>query len=247
MSIDTLGQRSAEDLRTAASEIDVERSLRDAVGRERPAWRWTTVLVAATVVLVLVVVWAGSSVMTDEQSAPPLDSAPAEIVGRGVSVDIQATVPEGWEVVRDAQTVELRPLDGSDSAITMVGQPVKVYEPPDYRLKPLREDLVVWTTTHPDLEVTYKWGLDGPNFAWHGTEMRLGLKRGNETPLVPLPSGTTPLAISDADQTFLWDVIYLSDSPPLLVASRSPSADDPVLKAARDELLQSLTITTPSN
>ena len=202
-------------------------------------------------VLVLVLGWVGSRLITDEQSAPPLDSAPRDIVGGRLSVPVELTVPSGWVVTRDAQAVVLRPLDGSSSSITLVGQPVMVYEPPDYRLKPLRDDLVVWTTTHPDLEVSDQFGLDGPGFAWTGTEMELALSAGSsDVPLVPVPGRPyplTPLDITKADRTFLWDVIYLTDSPPLLVASQSPIPDDAVLKSARNELLQSLQVTSPPN
>lgn len=248
MSIDTLGHRAAEDLRSATAGIDVERMLNLAPTRRASARRWTTVVVVATVLLVLVLGWAGSRVMTDEQSAPPLDSAPTDVVGGRLSVPVEVTVPSGWVASRDAQNVELRPADGSERSITLVGQPVKVFEPPDYDLKPLRDDLVVWMRTHPDLQVSDDFGIDGPDFAWTGTERELAVPpRMGEIPLAPLPSGPDPLTVTSQDGTFLWDVIYLSDSPPLLVVSRSPLADDPVLKPARDELLQSLTITTPPN
>lgn len=248
MSIDTLGRRAAADLRSATSGVDVERSLTQARARGRTPRRWMTVVVVATVLLVLVLGWAGSRVMTDEQSAPPLDSAPSEVVGGRLSVPVEVTVPSGWGVLRDAQAVELRPLDGSDRSIILVGQPGMVFEPPAYRLKPLVEDLVVWTTSQPDLKVRDRFGIDGPGFAWAGTEMELALRPGtSEVPLVPLPSGPDPVTITDADRTFLWDVVYLTDSPPLLVASRSSSADDVVLKSARAELLQSLQVNPPPN
>jgi hypothetical protein len=57
----------------------------------------------------------------------------------------------------------------------------------------------------------------------------------------------TPLSITEQDRTFLWDVIYLTDSPPLLMASRSSIPNDAELKSARNELLQSLQVNPPPN
>jgi hypothetical protein len=251
MSIDTLGHRAAEDLRSAVADLDVERSLTQALAPRESARRWATALVVATVVMVLVLGWVGSGLFTDEQSAPPLDSAPRDVVGGRLSVPVELTVPEGWGVTRDAQAVVLHPLDGSNSSMTLIGQPVMVYQPPDYRLRPLGEDIVVWTTTHPDLKVSDRFGLDGPGFAWTGTEMELALSAGaSDVPLVPVPGRPyplTPLEITTADRTFLWDVVYLADSPPLVVASQSPIPDDAALKAARSELLQSLQVNPPPN
>ena len=250
MSIDTLGLQAAEVLRDATADVDVERSLNLALTPRAVTRRWTTVLVVAAVVTVLVLGWVGSRLVTDEQSAPPLDLAPREVVGDGLSVPVRLTVPEGWVVKRDARAVVLSPLDGSSSSMTLLGQPVMVYQPPDFRLRPLREDLVVWTTTHPDLQVRDQFGLDGPGFAWSGTEMELALADGaSNVPLVPVPGrpSLAPLEITTSDRTFLWDVIYLTDSPPLLVASQSPIADDAALKSARDELLQSLQASPPPN
>lgn len=256
MSVDTLGHRAAQDLHAAASTVDVERSLEQALAdRRRRTWQ-VTLLVAATAIAVVVAWLATTDLFAGEQSAPPADRAPRDVVGARLSVPVEVTVPTGWIAGRDAQAVELRPADGSNRSITLVGQPVLVYEPPDYQLRPLREDLVVWTRTRSDLKVSEPFGLDGPGFAWSGTEMILVLRPGlEEAPLVALTAAegnhgglsyrNDSLTITSADETFLWDVIYLTDSPPLLVASRSPDADDPVLKAARDELLQSLVVTTP--
>ena len=177
MSLDTVARAGNDALQSASASRRRRRAVAEPValappeagspgptaGRRRPwSWCWS-------------VGWVGSRLVTDEQSAPPLDSAPSEVVGARLSVPVELTVPEGWVVTRDAQAVELRPLDGSDRSITLVGQPVMVYQPPDYQLKPLRDDLVVWTTTHPDLEVSDQFGLDGPDFAWTGTEMELAL------------------------------------------------------------------------
>lgn len=252
MSLDTLGLLAAQDLRAAASEVEVERSLqRSLTGRRRGRAVGAAMLVVAVVAAVVVGWLATHDLFRGEESAPPLDSGPAVTVGDRLSVPVALTVPEGWDVRRDDRAVELRPLDRSDRSITLVGQPVMVFEPPDYQLRPLREDLVVWTTTHPDLDVSDQFGLDGPGFAWTGTEMTLSLKPdATEIPLVPKPAtdrDLSTLSVKGADKTFLWDVIYLTDSPPLLVASRSSTPDDPVLKAGRDELLQSLVITTPAN
>jgi hypothetical protein len=206
---------------------------------------------------VVVVGWFGLRVvLEDQQSAPPLNDAPRQIVGSRLSVPATLTVPDGWGVVRDAESVELRPLNGGDQTITVVGQPVVVFEPPDYQPVPLRDDLVVWTTTRSDLRVSDRFGLDGPGFAWTGTQMTLALRAGiDEAPLVALRRGggdhwglsyrNDALTITSADETFHWDVIYLTDSPPLVVASRSSVPDDDVLKAARNELLESLQLTTP--
>lgn len=252
MSLDTLGLLAAQDLHAAASEVDVERSLqRSLTGRPRGRAVGAAILVVAVVAAVVVGWLATHDLFGGEQSAPPLDRAPAQVVGGRLSVDVELQVPEGWKVIRDAQAVVLRSSDESGSSMTLIGQPVMVYQPPDYRLKPLREDLVVWTTTHPDLEVSDRFGLDGPDFAWTGTEMELGLSAGSaDVPLVPVPGRPYPLTrleITRADRTFLWDVISLPDSPPLLVASQSPIPDDAGLKSARNELLQSLVITTPAN
>lgn len=249
MSLDTVARRATAALHSAASDLDVDRALALSVHNHRRSRFAGPLLVAATLLLVLAAGWLGSRLVTDEQSAPPLDSAPRDVVGDRLSVPVELSVPEGWVVTRDAQAVVLNPQGGSDRSITMVGQPVMVYEPPDYRLKPLRDDLVVWTTTHPDLEVSDQFGLDGPDFAWTGTEMELALPAGAPSvPLVPVPGRPYPLTrldITQADRTFLWDVIYLTDSPPLLVASRSSIADDPHLKAARNALLQSLQVNPP--
>jgi hypothetical protein len=208
-------------------------------------------LVAAVLVLLLAVGWVGSQLVTDEQSAPPLGPAPSETVGARLSVPVEVSVPEGWVVARDAQAVVLNPQDGSERSIILLGQPVVVYQPPTYEAKPLRDDLVVWTTTHPDLEVSDQFGLDGPDFAWTGTEMELSLRKGaSDVPLVPIPGRPYPMTsldITDQDKTFLWDVIYLTDSPPLLMASQSPRSDDADLKSARNELLQSLQVNPAPN
>lgn len=248
MSLDTLGRRAAQDLRAAASTSDVERSLQQALDRDRRRPWKLALLVAATAIAVVVAWLATTDLFPSRHSAPPADGDAREVVGVRLSVPVEAAVPQGWVTSRDAASVELRPADGSDRSITLVGQPVVVYEPPSYDLKPLREDLVVWTRTHPDLRVSDDWGIDGPDFAWTGTEMRLSVPPGTEAiPLVPLPSDAGRLTVTSGDGTFLWDVIYLADSPPLLVASRSPVADDQPLKTARDELLESLTITAPPN
>lgn len=252
MSLDTLGLLAAQDLHAAASEVDVERSLQRALaGRRRGRAVSATILVVAVVAVVVVGWLASHNLFGGEQSVPPLDSGPAVVVGAQLSVPVALTVPEGWEVRRDDRAVELRPLDRSDRSITLVGQPVMVFEPPGYQLRPLREDLVVWTTTHPDLEVSDQFGLDGPGFAWTGTELTLSLKPDmSKVPLVPKPAtdrDLSTLSVKAADKTFLWDVIYLTDSPPLVVASRSSTPDDPVLKAGRDELLQSLQTSPPPN
>lgn len=258
MSIDTLGFRAAGELFAATEALDAERSLHAALtpGPRRDAR--SAVLVAACLVLVVVVGWLGMRVvLQDQQSAPPLDDAPRQIVGSRLSVPATASVPDGWGVVRDAESVELRPFNGADQTITVVGQPVVVFEPPDYQPVPLRDDLVVWTTTRSDLKVSDRFGLDGPGFAWTGTQMTLALRSGiDEAPLVAMKGGggdhwglsyrNDALTITSADRTFHWDVIYLTDSPPLLVASRSATADDAALNAAREELLQSLQVTAPT-
>jgi hypothetical protein len=248
MSIDTLGTQAAERLRLAASECDAEHALADALARNRhDRVRSATLLVAAVAVAVIVGWLAAHELFGGERSAPPLDSAPAPVVGERLSVPVSFPVPEGWEATRDAQTVELRPQNGSDRSITLVGQPVMVFEPPDYDLKPLRDDLIVWVETRNDLKVTDQFGLDGPDFAWAGTETQLSLKPGiDEAPLIPLPGGPDPLVITDAHRTFHWDVIYLTDSPPLVIASRSADADDDVLETARDALLESLQVPPPN-
>jgi hypothetical protein len=251
MSLDTVARQATIALQSAVSDADVDRALTQTVEHRRQNRLAEPLLVAAVLVLLLAVGWVGSQLVTDEQSAPPLDPAPSEIVGARLSVPVEVTVPDGWSVQRDAQAVVLIPQDASDMSITMVGQPVVVYQPPVYQLKPLRDDLVVWTTTHPDLEVNDQFGLDGPGFAWTGTEMELGLRKGaSDIPLVPIPGRPypmTPLDITEQDKTFLWDVIYLTDSPPLLVASRSSIPNDADLKSARNELLQSLQVNPPPN
>jgi hypothetical protein len=255
MSLDTVARRASTTLRSAVSDADIDRALHHALDRSDDNRRWIRLagplLVAAVLVLLLAVGWAGSQLLTTEQSAPPLQPAPSETVGARLSVPVEASVPDGWNVQRDARAVELGPMDGSDRSIILLGQPVVVYQSPDYQLKPLREDLVVWTTTHPDLEVSDQFGLDGPDFAWTGTEMELALRRGtSDVPLVPIPGRPypmTPLSITEQDRTFLWDVIYLTDSPPLLMASRSSIPNDAELKSARNELLQSLQVNPPPN
>jgi hypothetical protein len=246
MSIDTLGARAAQDLFDATADLDVERALGSVQHRFSGRRRTFTLLVAACAVLLLIAGWLGArTVLQDRESAPPLDDNPAQVVGSGLSVPAQLSVPDGWTAVRDASTVELRPSDGSDSSITLVGQPVKVYQPPRYRLAPLAEDLMVWTTKHPDLEVSDRFGLDGPGFAWTGTQMTLAVAPSStDVPLIPLPGQDTPLSISQEDGLFLWDAIYLTDAPPLVIASRSSTPDDPTLKEARASLLQSLQVNT---
>lgn len=251
MSLDTAARRATIALQAGVSDADIDRALARTVEHPRRNRHAGPLLVAAALVLLLALGWLGSQLVTDEQSAPPLDSAPGEVVGARLSVPVEATVPDGWSVQRDAQAVVLNPQDASDTSITLVGQPVLVYQPPDYQLKPLRDDLVVWTTTHRDLQVSDQFGLDGPDFAWTGTEMELGLRKGaSDVPLVPIPGRPypmTPLDITERDKTFLWDVIYLTDSPPLLVASRSSIPDDADLKSARNELLKSLQVNPPPN
>lgn len=245
MSIDTLGARAADDLRTAVSLVDVESAVADTLTRRRPVTTRATTAAVAIAVLVLVLGWAGSRVLDEEHPAPPLQ-APNEVVGNQLSVPVELTVPDGWRAARDTASVVLLPDDGSNRSITLVGQPVRVYEPPAYQVRPLREDLAVWTTTRRDLLVSDRFGFDGPDFAWTGTEMELALRPGiASAPLVPLPGGYDPLSITDADRTYLWDVIYFTDSPPLLVASRSDASDDTELKEARNALLQSLQFQPP--
>jgi len=248
MSLDTLARQAAEDLRSNVSTIDVDGALRttlDQAGRRR---RIVPVLVIATAILVLIVGWSLSGELRRSAvPAPPADSPSPTVVGEKLGAPMTAVAPEGWEVLRDRGYVEMRPADGSPGVHIVMLVPRRVYEPPSGTLTPLKDDPIIWMTTHPGLTTSGQFGVDGPTFAWTGTKVDVSLKPGAGTeglhlmPLAKAP-GAPPLAITPDDGTFRWTVIYFEDSDPLAIAATSPTPDDSDLTSAVNELLASIQI-----
>lgn len=247
MSLDILARQASHDLVTATADLDVNDALRttlDGAGRRR---RIVPALAIVTAVIVLIVGWALSGELRRSAvPAPPVDAPSPVLVGSQLGAPMSAVAPSGWDVINDSSYVELHATDGSQARIVMV-VPHEAYNPPAYELVPMKDDPALWTTTHPGLTTSGKFGVDGPGFAWAGTKADLSLsdKAGTESiPLVPLTKGaaTEDLSISADDQMFRWTVIYFEGSDPLAIAAISPKPDDPNLHRSINELLESIQI-----
>jgi hypothetical protein len=248
MSIDTLARRAGQAVMAGTDHLDVDEALgatMDRAGRRR---RLMPVLVLAAAVVVLIVGWSLSGdLLRSAEPAPPADDPSSTVVGERLGVPMTAAVPSGWDVLRDRGYVEMRPSDGSPGMHLFMLVPRTVYDPPSYDEAPITDDAVIWMTTHPDLTTDAQFGVDGPGFAWMGTKVDVALKsrvNADGLHLMPLSkaAGSPPLAITAGDAMFRWIVIYFTDSDPLAIAAISPTANDPDLISAVNELLASIQV-----
>lgn len=246
MSVDTLGCDAGLQLLDATNDVDVEQALEEVLHARRRHHRVGASLAVLAVVVAVVIGFAWVTDFGRSTEPPqPLDVPHSQRVGTQLTVPATLTVPAGWGVSRDAAYVELVPADGAGARIVVVS-PRKVYNPPKYDAVPLTEDLALWAITHPTVAEADRWSVDGPDFAWAGTTMKLTLSAGvvdrREIPLVQLPE-TNPskaLTISFDERTYLWTVVYLKGDAPLLVVGISPTRDDPNVKTALEGVLDSL-------
>lgn len=248
MTLDTMARRASAELRAATADVDVDAALRTTLDRSRHRRRVKPLLILATAIVALIVGWSLSGELRrSAEPAPPADAPTPVSVGRQLGAPMSALTPTGWDAVTDRSYVEMRPSDGSVGMRIFMLVPRKVYEPPSETLTPLKDDPIIWMTTHPDLTTSGQFGVDGPAFAWAGTKVDVSLKpkAGAEAlhlmPLAAAP-GAPPLAISPDDGTFRWTVVYFEDADPLAIAAMSPTPDDSDLTSAVNELLDSIQI-----
>lgn len=247
MSIDALARKASQGLRDATRDLDVDDALHTTMDRSGRRRRIVPALVVATAILVLILGWSlGGERFRSAVPAPPVGSPSPVLVGNKLGAPMTAVAPSGWDVVNDGAYVEMRASDGSGARMVMV-VPRTVYDPPSYDPARLTADPAVWARTHPALTPSGAWGVDGPNFAWTGsrTDLSLSSKSENDSVrLLPLSNapGSPSLSITADDAMFRWIVIYFQDSDPLAIAAISPTANDPDLTAAVNELLHSIQI-----
>ena len=248
MSIDTLAHQASQGLKDATRDLDLDDALRTTLDRSGGRRRIVPALVIATAILVLIVGWSLSGELRRSAvPVPPADAPSPVLVGQKLGAPMTAVAPDGWEVLRNGSYVEMRPADGSPGVHLFMLVPRKVYDPPSYELAPLRDDPIIWMTTHPDLTTNGQFGVDGPGFAWMGTKVDVSLKpKADEGGLHLMPlskaPGSPPLAMTADDAMFRWIVIYFEDSDPLAIAATSPTPDDPRVIEAINELLASIQI-----
>ncbi len=248
MSIDTLGRQASEALFAATADLDAQTSLRRNLESSRGRRRLSPALVVVAAVVILVVGWAFSGdLQRSAVPAPPLDTPLPVLVGKKLGGPITAVAPTGWEVINDRAYVEMRPADGSPGMQVFMVVPRRVYDPPSDELVPLKDDPVVWITTHPEVKTLDKFGVDGPGSAWTATAVDLSLSpkaKNDWVHLLPLSMapGSPPLAITANNGMDRWIIIDFEKSRPLIIAATSPTRDDPDLATAINQLLASIQI-----
>jgi hypothetical protein len=248
MSIDTLARQAGQAVMAGTTDLDVDDALSATMDRASRNRRIKPVLLVAAAVVVLIVGWSlGGDLLRSAEPAPPADDPAPVSVGQRLGTPMSAIAPEGWDVTSNRGYVEMRPADGAPGVRLFMLVPRTVYDPPSYDETPLKDDPIIWMTTHSDLTTDAQFAVDGPGFAWMGTKVDVSLKPNaddGELHLMPLSkaSGSPPLAITADDAMFRWIVIYFTDSDPLAIAAISPTPDDPDLMSAINELLASIQV-----
>jgi len=248
MSIDTLARQAGQAVMAGTTDLDVDDALAATMDRASRHRRIKPVLVLAAAVVILIVGWSlGGDLLRSAEPAPPADDPGPVSVGQGLGAPVSALAPAGWDVTSNRSYVEMRPSDGAPGVRLFMLVPRTVYDPPSYDETPIKDDPIIWMTTHPDLTTDAQFAVDGPGFAWTGTKVDVALEPSaddGELHLMPLSkaAGSPPLAISVDDATLRWIVIYFTDSDPLAIAATSPTPDDPDVMSAINELLASIQI-----
>ncbi|MEO8106984.1 MAG: hypothetical protein ABI720_06655 [Actinomycetes bacterium] len=248
MSIDTLARQASQRLLSATCDLDLDDALRQTTDRTRRRRGLGPTLVIVTAIIVLIMGWSLSGELRrSADPAPPVDAPHRTLVGEKLGAPMTAMAPPGWDVVSNRGYVEMRPADGSPGIRMLMLVPRRVYDPASQKLEPLKEDPVIWMTTHPEVTPSGRFGVDGPDFAWAGTKVDLSLSpkaNGDGLHLLPLSraAGSPPLAITANDAMFRWTVIYFENSDPLAITAISPTPDDPVVQQGVDDLLASIVI-----
>jgi hypothetical protein len=253
MSVDLRARRAMDELRSEVALLDVDRAFDHVLtgGRRNGLVRSSLVLAAVVVVAMVGGIIAGGP-MQSNTPPPPANQSKSATIGVDLPGPATMRLPAGWDIAHDGRYVELIPQDGSDARL-VVTIPAEVYDPPSYDSAPLREDLVVWTLTHPAIQSAERYGIyeygrpqaEG-GISWGGNAMDLSLRtRGSElgsVPLVPLPgaAGDARLSVTSQDATFRWAVVNLKGSEPIAFAAISVTSDDQLTLAALNDLLQSI-------
>jgi hypothetical protein len=246
MPVDDLGRRAANELRAAAALSDEIAALQAVTGTGRPRWSGPRLIVVCVIAALLVVSAAVVRVQLNPgASVSPAGQLAGTVVGEGLSVPVRFTVPADWTSPTDGAYVQLLPADGSDRSMTVTPATL-AFDPPGYTTTSRPTDWILWTLSHPGLEVRGRFGDYGDG--WEGSYMTL-LLSGTATspqitdrqvvPLVPLPGDAGSITISDDDQTFYWAVVTTREGR-TLVAGRSSIPNDTELWDAFFAALKSI-------
>lgn len=259
MPVDELGRRAARDLRAAVAGLDENAALVSVTSPGRKHSMGTRLVVVCVAAALLVVAAATlRAQLSPGSTVSPAGDLAGAIVGQGLSVPLEFTVPEGWDATTNGAFLQLSPVDGSDRLITVTPagrtfDPPTYTSPPSYATLSKPADYVLWTLTHPALEVRNRFGGYGEGY--DTSQMDLLLTGSNAAsspdsarvfvPLVPLPGVPDRITISDDDETFRWIVVSTRDGI-VLVAAQSATPRDTALWDGINELVQSLKIVPPS-